>query len=72
MTIGELFNVLLDIPKFVIRDMYNKNIDIYEGFVDDTTEPEEILNILVHYIGIKDKNTLIFYCDGWDIEDVFE
>ena len=71
MTIGELFDVLFDIPKFVIRDMYNK-MDIYEGFVDDTTEPEEILNILVHYIGIKDKNTVIFYCDSWDIDDVFE
>ena len=73
MTIGELFDVLVDIPKFVIRvaGIFRKE-DIYQGYTDVSSEPDSILNIPVEYIGIKDKNTIICYCDSFDIDEVFE
>ena len=76
MNVGQLLDVLIDVPKFIIAsDNSEYGLEVlYDDYTDKSKiEFQAILNIQVNYFGIYDEETIIFYVNPDDItEEMFD
>lgn len=76
MNVGQLLDVLIDVPKFIIAsDSSEYDFEIlYDDYTDKSKiEFPAILDVPVNYFGIYDEETIIFYVNPDDItEEMFD